>query len=330
MELCGHKRTKRSRPCAKPIGPAGWCGTAGHPRRANPGSETDASAATRDALSMVDEPADTRTQGACIASTRLGPCRLPAEDGSRCEPHIQDRDDDLQITTAIAAFTAAALAAEEAKHLGQNEQWAQACAQQLETAIGRTHAAVNGAEVAADECRQILHDYDTSGFRGDHRRMVDLAERVERLACDANDESERVINPGTASDVATANGMAQSLAAEIRGCRDAMKAIVDADHEDPTFDEMVQRSRAAAAEAARLVEQCQAMRDDEANNVDTRRSLAELAKDAKRAAREANYSAQNVGNAEALVREQHAEALEGLESVRQMRDRAASLMSRSG
>ena len=40
MEICGFRRTKRSKPCSKPIGPAGWCGTAGHPRRGSGGDSS--------------------------------------------------------------------------------------------------------------------------------------------------------------------------------------------------------------------------------------------------------------------------------------------------
>lgn len=41
MEICGFKRTKHSQPCSKPIGPAGWCGAKGHPRRVGGADSSD-------------------------------------------------------------------------------------------------------------------------------------------------------------------------------------------------------------------------------------------------------------------------------------------------
>lgn len=260
--------------------------------------------------------AEARAEGRCTGITPHGPCRLPAEDGTWCEPHANDRLDDPRISAGVAAHTASELAASEAAYLGKDEDWAKVCAEGLERSIIRTHAAADGAEAAAQECDDIMEGYKTSAFRGDYGRMVDLSERAKRLAREARAESETAADPGCVADVSSASGMAQSLAAEVRGCRDAMKAIVNADGEDPTYDEVVQRSKAMLAEANALHEECVRMRDDETLEDAYKQRITEVTSKAHRDTRELSYKVANIANPELLVRGEFDDARDYLYDVR--------------
>ena len=57
MNLCGYTGTKSGKPCAIRLGPAGWCGTPGHPRQSAADAEA-ASAAARAASFDRSEPLD--------------------------------------------------------------------------------------------------------------------------------------------------------------------------------------------------------------------------------------------------------------------------------
>ena len=119
MEICGFKRTKRSKPCSKLIGPARWCGTSGHPTKANAEPFSAISAAAREALRDSDE---TRLSELALDNPNPHSCHVRiADDGNEhffwSAQHLEHSDDEARLegmtTDMTSAFTGSWDAAKE-------------------------------------------------------------------------------------------------------------------------------------------------------------------------------------------------------------------------
>lgn len=141
MRLCGFQRNSTSKPCKKPVGQAGWCGTKGHPRWPRTSSDAAVSAAAQDTLSASDE-------------TRLFELRLGNPTPHSCHVRIADDGNEHYFWSA--------------QHLGNSSDEAR-----LEGAASDVVGAFTEAWSAARELEQrfgVLQQNEASQFDGDMPR----------------------------------------------------------------------------------------------------------------------------------------------------------------